>query len=110
MNVKTRMMGWALVAVTGLGAGCGSAGSSRSIGATASMPTSASSKAMDHAEACDDGELKSCNWLGIWFLVGGAGKERRVEGVRYLKHACNEGYQPSCKLIDALRRKAQGAS
>lgn len=55
------------------------------------------------------GEMKSCNWPGIWYLVGGAGKERRAEGVRYLKHACDEGYSPACKLIEALRRRARQA-
>jgi len=76
-------------------------------GATAAMPGHASSKARNHAANCDGGNMKSCNWVGIWFLVGGAGKGRKAEGVRYLKYACNNGYQPSCKLINALRKKLQ---
>ncbi len=85
-------------------AGCG--GGSSSIGAVDAMPSSASSKAMGKAEACDDGDLDACNWLGIWFMVGGAGKERRREGVRYIRHACDEGHDKACKLLAALRRAA----
>lgn len=85
--------------------GCG--GGSSSIGAASSMPAGASSKAMDKATSCDDGDLDACNWLGIWFMVGGAGKERRGEGVRYIRHACDEGLDKSCKLLAALRRAAR---
>ena len=74
-------------------------------GASSAVPARASRKVHNHAENCDDGNMKSCNYIGVWFLVGGAGKSRKVEGVRYIKYACHNGYQPSCKLIDALRRK-----
>lgn len=86
-------------------AGCGG-GSSNSIGAVSSMPSNASSKAMGKAEDCDDGDMDACNWLGIWFMVGGAGKERRREGMRYIKHACDEGNDKACKLLNALRKAA----
>ncbi|MCB9738928.1 MAG: hypothetical protein H6747_06645 [Deltaproteobacteria bacterium] len=108
MKSKSWIIAASLLTSLSLTTGCG-ATSSSGIGAASSMPSSASDKAMSHAESCDDGEMKSCNWLGIWYLVGGAGKQRRAEGVRYLKHACNEGYSPSCKLIEALRRRAQQA-
>jgi hypothetical protein len=88
-----------LVAVVAVG--CGGASG---IGAVNTMPRHASSKAMDKAEACDDGDLRSCNWLGIWYLVGGAGKDRSYEGRRFLRHACREGYSPSCKLMAVLNK------
>lgn len=81
-------------------------GGSNSIGAVDAMPAGASDKAVEKAEACDDGELDSCNWLGIWYMVGGAGKERRREGVRYIQHACDEGLDKACKLMAALRKAA----
>lgn len=83
---------------------CG--GSSSSIGAVDAMPSGANDKAMEKAESCDDGDLDACNWLGIWFMVGGAGKERRAEGIRYIRHACDEGLEKACKLMEALRRAA----
>lgn len=81
-------------------------GGSSSIGAVDAMPAGASDKAVEKAEACDDGDLDSCNWLGIWYMVGGAGKERRREGVRYIQHACDEGLDKACKLMAALRKAA----
>jgi len=81
-------------------------GGSSSIGAVDAMPAGASEKAVEKAEACDDGDLDSCNWLGIWYMVGGAGKERRREGVRYIQHACDEGLDKACKLMAALRKAA----
>lgn len=83
---------------------CG--GGSSSIGAAEAMPSNATDKAREKAEACDEGDLDSCNWVGIWFMVGGAGKERRREGVRYIQHACDEGLDKSCKLMAALRKAA----
>ena len=89
--------------------GCGSSGNSFS--AVDRMPSRASDKAMDKAESCDDGDMKACNWVGIWFMVGGAGKSRKREGRRFLRHACNEDYKPSCKLLRALdRRSSRGSS
>lgn len=80
-------------------AGCGSGGG---IGAANTMPPNASSKAMDKADECDDGDLKACTWVGIWFLVGGAGKDRRYEGRRFLAYACKGGNSAACKLVAAL--------
>ncbi len=79
--------------------GCGGGGG---IGAVNTMPRRASEKAMDKAEECDDGDLKSCTWIGIWFMVGGAGPERRYEGRRFLDYACREGHSPACNLRAAL--------
>lgn len=81
--------------------GCGG---SSGIGVADNMPTRASDKAMSKARACDNGKARACNWIGIWFMVGGAGSERKAEGRRFLHHACNKGYQPSCKLARALNR------
>jgi hypothetical protein len=89
-------------------AGCG--GGSSGIGAVDAMPSGASGKSMEKAEACDDGDLDACNWLGIWFLVGGAGKERRGEGVRYIRHACDEGLDKACRLLSALKKAAANRS
>jgi hypothetical protein len=85
-------------------AACG--GSAKSIGAAGDMPSSATAKAMDKAEACDDGDLDACNSLGIWFMVGGAGKERRNDGIKYISHACDEGLDKACKHLNALRKAA----
>ena len=84
-------------------AGCGGSGG---IGAVNTMPRRASSKAMDKAEECDDGDMKSCTWVGIWFMVGGAGAERRYEGRRFLDYACREGHAPACKLRTALDKQS----
>ena len=81
-------------------------GGSSSIGAVNAMPAGASHKAVEKAQACDDGDLDSCNWLGIWYMVGGAGKDRRREGARYIQHACDEGLDKACKLVAALRKAA----
>lgn len=88
-------------------AGCG--GGSSSFGAVDKMPSRASDKAMDKAESCDDGDMKACNWVGIWFMVGGAGNSRKHEGRRFLHHACGEGYEPSCKLLRALNKRRGSA-
>lgn len=89
-----------LVAPTLVACGGGGGG----IGAANSMPANASDKAMSKAEDCDDGNMKACNWVGIWFSIGGAGKDRKVEGRRYFRHACDEGYRPACKMMRALNR------
>ena len=89
-------------------AGCG--GASGGIGAVNSMPNRATGKAMSKAEECDDGDMKSCNWIGIWFMVGGAGKDRKDEGRRFLRHACKEGYQPSCKRANVLARRGSSST
>ena len=83
--------------------GCGSGNTG--IGAVNSMPNRASDKAISKAENCDDGNMKACNWVGIWFMIGGAGKDRKSEGKRFLRHACKQGYRPSCKLANALNRR-----
>ena len=62
---------------------------------------------MSKAESCDDGDLDACNWVGVWYMVGGAGKERRGEGVRYVQHACTQGHDRACKLLAGLRRAAE---
>ncbi len=86
--------------------GCGG-GNANSIGTVAGMPQGASGKAMSKAESCDDGDLDACNWVGVWYMVGGAGKERRGEGVRYVQHACTHGHDRACKLLAGLRRAAE---
>ncbi|MCO4761437.1 MAG: hypothetical protein KC502_08030 [Myxococcales bacterium] len=89
-------------------AACGGGGGG--IGAVNSMPSRATNKAMSKAEDCDDGDMKACNWVGIWFMVGGAGKDRKYEGKRYMRHACKNGYRPACKLARALGKRRTKSS
>ncbi len=106
--MRTRMlMPAALVALALTGTGCGGGGG---IGAVNSMPSNATDKSMQKAEECDDGELASCRWIGIWFMLGGAGKDRRYEGRRFLDYACREGDGASCKLKAALEKAANKSS
>ena len=83
-------------------AGCGASGPN--LGAVNTLPGNASAKARDHAERCDEGEVGSCRWLGIWYSIGGGGNHRKLEGRRFLRWGCDNGDRPSCTLIQALAR------
>lgn len=93
---------WTWAITLAFAGGCGGAGGG--IGAVNTMPANATGKAMSQAENCDDGDMKACTWIGIWFMVGGAGKQRSYEGRRFLHHACKNDYAAACKLITALNR------
>lgn len=88
-----------LAACLVLATGCGAA---TSVGAVGSLPIVVSSTASNNAEACDDGDLRACTWLGVWFTLGGAGASRKQSGRRFIRHACKGGYSPACKLTDAV--------
>lgn len=79
---------------------CGGAGANKSWNAMDELPARASTKAQGHAERCDDGVLKSCQWMGIWYAVGGGGPARRHFARKYFNFACNEGLNSSCKLMN----------
>ena len=71
------------------------------------LPDGAPDTARVQAEFCDTGEMKACNWVGVFYLMGGGGTELRLRGVDYLRTACDRGYDASCRLVEALRQKLQ---
>ena len=62
------------------------------------LPSSASNRARSQASACDDGDRVACNWLGVWYLVGGAGDAQRAQGVGLMQRACSLGQRDACEL------------
>jgi hypothetical protein len=86
----------------------GGGGSSSGAGACeSSLPSGVADDVREGARKCDNGEQKFCHAIAFWYLKGNGGKERRVDGVKWFKHACERGYQPSCEAIETIKRKLE---
>ncbi len=89
------------------GAGSG-AGTAEGAGpCEAGLPADKASEQRETAQRCDAGNMASCHQVGVWYLTGGAGSQRIGDGARWLKHACDRGHEPSCALVEELRRRLQ---
>lgn len=101
--------------VLGLALGCGGPSvAADAPGASVALPPSAPEDIRSLAAACDQGQIEACNRIGVWLWVGGAGEQRRADGLIYLRHACRQQYAPACQLLDDLdgdgRRPAGSAA
>jgi uncharacterized protein len=55
------------------------------------------------SKACDGGNSKSCNQLGIMYLNGEGTKQNQLTAKRYFKSACDLGNSDACKQYETLK-------
>ena len=52
--------------------------------------------------ACDDGEMKACNYLGYLYAQGLGGDQDRVKARDVYQKACDQGTLSSCASLGSL--------
>jgi hypothetical protein len=60
------------------------------------LPPEATKKVKMNRAKCLKGDAQACDWVGVWFQVGGAGGARRGDARVYFKRACDKNHQPGC--------------
>ncbi len=94
----------ALALSAGAVGGCSGARAANGPSALADFSDSDPASIRAHAERCDQGDMVACNRVGVWFTVGGGGPERKERGLHWFRHACNNRYQPACRMVADLTR------
>lgn len=72
--------------------------------ATAMLPDVATDKVRAKAKLCDDGDPIACDWVGVWFLVGGGGQEHVSKSQKFFDFACKHGYRRGCVHLQQMER------
>lgn len=71
--------------------------------AGASLPPEATKKVKINRANCFKGDALACDWVGVWFQVGGAGEAQRGHARAYFKRSCDKGHQPGCAHLRNLQ-------
>ena len=107
MSALARLL---IVAVTAVAVGCAGASTggekvvSDGMDATGQLPKFATAKVKMHAAKCDKGDPVACDWVGVWFLVGGGGSKHVGKAEAFFKFACQHGYRRGCVHLEQMKR------
>lgn len=60
------------------------------------LPPHATAKVKANYGKCNGGDPIACDWVGVWFLVGGGGQKNVNRAKAYFDFACKHGYRRGC--------------
>ena len=60
------------------------------------LPDHATAKVKANHAKCSKGDPVACDWVGVWFLVGGGGQQHVDRAKGFFDFACKRGYRRGC--------------
>ncbi|GEM_PF-2820036 len=68
------------------------------------LPPHATRKVKTREKNCRNGNPQACDWVGVWYLVGGGGQKNVPRAEKYFDFACNHGYRRGCLHLEQMKR------
>ncbi len=107
-NVKMIVVALVLMVVSACGGTTAGGKSAGVVDGRAPLPPHATAKVKANHGKCKKGDPIACDWVGVWFLVGGGGQDNVSRAQTYFKFACDHGYRRGCVHLQQMEQGDQG--